>query len=378
MNKKLLALAVAAAMAPAAAMADTGNVTIYGVLDASYNRVDNDQSAAGVDGTSTNQIVSNNSRLGFKGTEDMGNGLSAVWQIENTINVDGGATSFASRNTFLGLSGKTWGTVILGKHDTPYKLATRSLDLFQDGVADNRNLMGGASSVGAVATFDGRQNDVVAYISPDFAGFHAAIAYVAGAENATTSGVDKGDAWSAMGMYKNGPWMGSLAYERHNFGSAGTGSLGAVANKEEHAWKLGVGYSVAAFDLGLVYEKTSDDVRGTALCGVAGATGTGDCYGHNAWHLTGAYKFGNNAVKLAYTRADDLEAADNTGANQWSVGIDHNFSKRTKIYALYTRLNNDDNVAYTIGSVTSNRVNLPGTGLGADPSAFSLGVRHSF
>ncbi|MGD9787350.1 MAG: porin [Sulfuricellaceae bacterium] len=405
MQKKLIALAVAGAFVAPAAFAESGNVTIYGVMDASYDITDNGNSTT-AQGERTNKVSSNSSRIGFKGSEDLGNGLSAVWQLETGINVDGTTDSnLNSRNTFVGLSGKTWGTVILGRHDTPYKLSTRSLDMFADGLADNRNIMGGGSSTslgsnkvaniagtgtaatlnGSVASFDGRQSNVVAYISPTMNGFTAAIAYVAGAESAATSGNKKGNAWSAMANYSNGPWYGALAYERHNFGTAGTGSLGPtvyldkngttadISDRSEHAWKLGVGYKANNFRVGFAYEKTSDDLGNVAAL----KCGSSDCLGHNAWNLGGGYTFGNNEVKVQYTKAGDMGSTANSGAKQWAIGLDHNFSKRTKIYAQYVKLSNDVNAQYGLnGAGATGTVNAKG--LDADPSAWSFGMRHSF
>lgn len=381
MNKKLIALAIAAAIAPAAAMADSGNVSVYGIMDASIDITDNGNSAT-AQGIRTTKVSSNQSRLGFKGTEDLGNGLSAVWQIETAINADGTtASNLNSRNTFVGLSSKTAGTAILGRHDTPYKLATRSLDYFVDGLADNRNLMG----QGAAASFDGRPSDVVAYISPTVSGMHAAVAYVAGAEGVTTSGNKKGNAWSMMGMYDNGPLMASLAYERHNIGTPGTGTLGGAtalsidADESEKAWKLGVGYKIMpALQVGFAYEKTSDDFgKGGVACG-SGSTSS-DCFGHKAYTLGGKYSMGSNDIKLAYTKAGDLGNSSKTNAKQWALGLDHNLSKRTKVYALYTKLDNDTNAFYGLTGAGSNTTGLVSArGLGADPSAWSFGMRHSF
>lgn len=389
MQKKLIALAVAGAFVAPAAFADSGNVTIYGVMSASMDFVDNGNN----NGESTTQVNDNSSRIGFKGTEDLGNGLAAVWQIESTINSDGAAPgagfqatsagTLNGRNTFVGLSSKSMGTVILGRHDTPYKLATRNLDVFADTIADNRSLMGQS---GAGTSFDGRQSNVLAYISPTWNGFHFVGAYVAGAENVQNSGQKDGDAWSVAGMYSNGPWFGSLAYERHNVGSGGTGTLGLgtvgagtyfgsvnvtttaplnLADRQEEAWKLGVGYKANNFRIGLAFESTEDDFNNGS-----------DLFGHNSWYLGGGYTFGNNEVKLAYTDVRELGNFSNTGARQWAIGLDHNFSKRTKVFALYTKLTNDNNSAFSLtgGSNGGPR----GSVADSDPSAFSIGMRHDF
>jgi len=398
MNKKLLAIAVAAALAPVAAMADSGNVVIYGQVNVSYDLVDPGLNGGG--GQRVSQVNDNQSRLGFKGTEDVGNGVSAVWQIESAIAADGTApsgsgaagtpstaqntggsiaagTTLGQRNTFVGLSSKTAGTAILGRHDTPYKISTRGLDMFADGIADNRNLMG--QGVPGVTTFDGRQSNVVAYISPTVSGVTGAIGYVAGAENAYLSNATKkGDAWSAMVNYGNGPVYASLAYERHNvgFGTVGTGTSGtlgvanAIADKSEHAWKLGLGYTMDAFKVNFAYEKTGDDFAAN-LC----SAGTDDC-GHNTYYLAGGYTMGNNVLKLAYTKQGDLGSSTNTGAKQWALGVDHNMSKRTSLFALYTKLNNDTNRAN--GLLGASNGGVTGLNAGSSPSAWSFGMRHSF
>lgn len=414
MNKKLLALAVAGAFAaPVAAMADSGNVTIYGQANVSYDLVDTgkaeNQAAAPIAGVNSirhSKVTSNSSRLGFKGNEDLGNGLSAVWQIESSINLDNAAGgTLAARNSFVGLSGKSWGTILGGKHDTPYKIATRSLDNFADGVADNRSIMGKAG------TFDTRANNTVAYVSPSMSGFSVAAAYAVG-ENATANSVLAGGtatdnketrAYSLSGNYSNGPLLVALAYQRHNNGgnAAATGGTLKTEGTEEHAWKIGAGYNFGAFDIGAVYERLSDDLNKNNsvaagnvtgcnnranILGVVGSTRyTGsECSGNSAWHLTGKYTFGSNAVKLAYTKAGNTSVEDKTGAKQWSVGFDHSFSKRTVAYALYTKLDNDQNAGYVLGGATSDAgayapsTNNVNSVWGADSSAWSFGLKHSF
>ncbi len=375
MKKKLITLAVASTLAAtvvisAPAFADTSNVTVYGVANMSYDLTNN-----GVVGT--NKVSSNQSRLGLKGSEDLGDGLSAVWQIEQGINLDNSgantaaspANGFATRNTFLGLSSASAGTALLGRHDTPYKIATRGLDVFADTIADNRGLMGTTAGGGAyTALHDTRLTDVVAYVSPAMSGFTGIIAYVAGAETTTTAAQVKGDAWSMAGLYGNGPLNASLAYQVVNVGSATTGTLsttalGLNAGDKVKAWKLGVGYTMDAVTVNAAYENTSNTVAGV------------DSLGQNNWYLGGKYSFGNDAVKLAYTRAGDVQATANSGAKQWAVGYDHNLSKRTTVYALYTRLDNSTGSSYGLTSVTT------GTTTGVanqDPSAWSFGMKHTF
>ncbi|OGS90425.1 MAG: hypothetical protein A2X75_03485 [Gallionellales bacterium GWE2_58_10] len=374
MKKKLITLAVASTLTAAVAVsapafADTSNVTVYGFANLSYDLTNN-----GVVGV--NKVSSSQSRLGLKGSEDLGDGLSAVWQIEQGINMDNAGAAgngLGTRNTFLGLSSGSAGTFILGRHDTPYKIATRGLDLFADTIADNRGLMGttaGGATNAYAGAHDTRLGDVVAYISPAMNGFTGAIAYVAGAEATATAAQVKGDAWSMAGLYGDGPVNVSLAYQVVNIGTVGTMSpttfpVALAANDKLKAWKLGGGYTMDAFTVNAAYEKTSNTIAALAPNG-------GD---QTNWYLGGKYSFGNDAVKVAYTRAGDMQATPNSGAKQWALGYDHNMSKRTTLYALYTRLDNSTGSSYGLTSVST------GATVGVanqDPSAWSFGMKHTF
>lgn len=390
MQKKIIALAVASALVAPAAFADTSNVNVYGVANVSYDVVTTKNTAN--TGTSTGKVSSNTSRIGLKGAEDLGDGLSAIWQIESQINIDnagnqanagnlgtaanGGlvagqanagtpngnlGNTLGNRNTYAGLSSATMGTVIMGRHDTPYNIATRKLDVFGDGIADNRSLMGGNGGT-AAAAFDGRQPDVLAYLSPAFSGFSGAIAYLNLTEAANVNTAQKNSAWSLAGMYNMDAFYGSLAYEVHDFGS-----VGAVAATKESATKLGFGYSQDAIAVGFAYEKTSDNT------GLLNA----NKYGHSAYYLSGKYSFGNDAVKAAYTKVGNLGATAASGASQFSLGYDHSLSKRTTVYALYTALKSDANANYGLSGTGTGAANTA-IGLGSAPSAFSFGMKHTF
>jgi len=320
MKKKIIALAIAAAVS-SPAFADSGNVTVYGMANVSFDLVDNGSNGA-TSGTRNNKVSSNASRIGFKGAEDMGEGLKAVWQTESLISLDGAAAdSFGTRNTYAGLSSDKLGTVLLGRYDTPYKISTRKLDIFSDSIGDNRSLLGSIAGTSSYKAFDGRQTDTIVYTSPAFNGFTVAAAYVAGAETASTSANSKGSAWSLAGWYDAAPFYGSLAYEVHDVGSTGTGTMAGASNtatvyahtdSRGSAFKLGAGYQLGAFDLKFAYEKTSDNLGGTGAptgAGSPGAVTGADVFGHNAYYLAGKYNIGSDAVKVAYSHAGNLAGA---------------------------------------------------------------------
>jgi len=444
MNKKLITLAIAAAMAaPAAAMADA---TLYGKAHVSLDYVDVDPLAswgnppingaqlaspfdaadlydvaytAAIDrGASAivarqagliavNRYVSGQgfkgwgmnqnsraSRVGVKGSEDLGNGLKAIYQIEFGVDLTNEArdSNIANgnrgdgvylRNTFVGLAGN-WGTFLMGRHDTPLKISTAKLDLFSDTLADYNYTIG---------FMDVRADNAVAYISPSFAGlqFAGAIVPSGGATpgtgwNNNADGI--ADAYSLALIYSNGPFYASAAYESlgkkhwenldaaigpNDFGLPPTsqvylGRPGYLGGADDWTyWRVGLGIlDWNGFTLDGVYESHSN---------VAGAPKDSDA---QLWQIQAAYAFGNNAIKGMYGQSDldrcvgDFSATCSVGfsplngnpytnsdnQDSWAVGFDHNFSKRTQAYLLYTQTSSD----------TDN----------ADWSGFSLGMIHSF
>jgi hypothetical protein len=159
--------------------------------------------------------VNRANRLGVKGSEDLGNGLKAIYQIEFGINpndtndnVISNSDDITYRNTFVGLAGN-WGTFLIGRHDTPLKISTGKLDLFADTMADYN---------GTVGFQDLRADNAIAYVSPSFSGFQFMAAAVppGGATggnglNINSDGI--ADGYSLAGIYSNGPFYASIAYE---------------------------------------------------------------------------------------------------------------------------------------------------------------------
>ncbi|MDH4215959.1 MAG: porin, partial [Gallionella sp.] len=165
----------------------------------------------------------------------------------------------------------------------------------------------------------------------------------------------------------------------HHLGSSGTGTLAPIAgleNLSERAWKLGVSYAFDSFTLYGVYERTADN-----LGGVLGLPARSNLLGHRSYYLAGKYRLGDDTIKAAYTNAGELNmngGGQNTGAQQWSLGYDHKLSRRTSVYALYTRLNNDSGVSFNLAPTDASTGSASASAAGADPSAFSVGMRHTF
>ena len=371
MQKKLIVIGLTAAFAlPLTAVADSDHFNFYGKVDVSYDLVNTGDGtttangATAVTGVSKSVVSSNVSKFGFKGSEDLGDGLSAIWKIEQQVDIDAAAkNTFASRNTFAGLKSDSLGSIIFGIHDTPYKKASRKLDAFGDNIGDNRALIGAPKNKASKLGFELRAKNILMYKSPSFSGIKVAIATVNLQEAKTNDTQQDGKITSFAAMYDVAPFFGSIAYESHNLDYV------AAGNKES-ATRLGLGYKPGDFSVGMIYEKTKDNFG-------AGSTNS---LGHNALYISGKYKIGNDAVKLAYGKSGDLGSGtskvNDSGATQVTVGYDHALGKKTKVYALYTKITNGKGINYGFSQNTG--AGSTTSGFGTSPSAFSVGMKHSF
>lgn len=348
MNKKLIAAAVAAAMvAPAAALAEA---TLYGKIHTSVDSVDIDNSGTSVGDIDNYQVNSRASRIGVKGSEDLGNGLKAIYKFETAIASDGDGGPFGSqRNTYVGLSGG-FGTFLVGRHDTPAKIAYYATgnERLNDSIIDLDSSANSPIGVFTVA----RVNDALIYVSPNFGGFTLAAGGFAGEQSGTSTAFENDNDGLADGrsvglMYNGHGLKAGVSYEEFD----DTGELvGASANDRE-TMQAGASYTFGAFSIGGQYEDSEN-------------FGFAD-NDYEAWAVTAKASFGNNALSLVYTDSE-LDApgtASDTDTDGWGVAAEHNFSKRTKVYAAYAAGETDN-----------------GTGGSADvdDDRFSLGMIHNF
>lgn len=362
MQKKLIALAVAGVFA-APAFAATSNVDVYGSINVSVENVDNGAADW------NRMVTNNNSFLGFKGSEDLGGGLKAVWQLETNVNFDGNQSNaadagntYGTRNTYVGVSGG-FGTIVAGVHDTPYKMATGKLDNFVGTLGDYNAVFGNVAG-NPSSFFDLRTGNTIAYLSPNFGGFDVKAAYVMGLEAAETVPNDTSSAYSLSATYANGPLFVTAAYEKHN--SVGTVACNPGATclgqgtLDRDAWKVGVGYTIGSLKLGAIYESMDGDL------------GTG--VEHDSWGLNASYGIGAITLKAAYNTADEVANVANTGADMWALGVDYALSKRTTIQVTYANMDNDSAGTWDLGQGPQ----VTAAAAGSEVDGFSLGVKHTF
>ena len=352
MHKKVIAIAIAGAMAaPLAAQA--GEAAIYGKMHVSVDVFDNDDTGAGNEDSSTG-VSSNSSRIGFKGSEDLGGGMKAVWQVENDAKLTEDSGEWASRNSYAGLSGG-FGTVLIGNHDTPLK--DIRVDFFGDTIGDNRAVLGLEEKV------DMRTGNTIAYVSPSMNGLEFIGAYVTDTDKGTEDNNDN-DAFSASLTYDAGPLSLGGAYQTVSE---------AASDEDVDTWRITAGYEMGAVEVGALWQSNANE-------------GHNDGKDRDFWSIGAAFGMGNNTLKAQYAVADEHDdyatvSGDETGATKWAIGLDHKMSKKTKLYAIYSSLDNDDGQNVSLTNNTGHGDAGPNAGsivAGSDPSAFSVGMVHKF
>ena len=355
LQKKLIALAVAGLMsAPAFAQS---NVTVYGIADAYM--------AFGSSGKNDLRGVQSGglsgSRLGFKGSEDLGNGLKAVFVLEQGFNIDNGgeadSTKQFQRQSLVGLSG-SFGTVSLGRQYAP------GYDFQYDAVASSpigpQAILSGGMGSSIAPNSAARWDNSVAY-NATYGAVKARVIYAMGNDSTSelaTSDVTGDDHYGLGLEYANGPLKVGAVYQ-----GIKTRSTLATAD-DQTEWLVGGSYNFGVLTLAASYQ-------------AANSLGNADGIDGDMWQagvIVPVSTAGN--VHVAYGRATvDQAAGCDADSNSWTVAYTHAMSKRTTLYAGYNSTTNDNGLAY--GVVDAETVGgLEVTG--EDSNVFVVGMRHAF
>ena len=371
MKKSLLALAVLGAFS-GAAMAQS-SVQLYGIIDLGVAHYSNGNSSVTKLGTG----IQSGSRIGIKGTEDLGGGLSAFFDAETGFCANGGTYAsaagnvgfctggnlgygggggFMQRQAFAGLKGN-FGAVSFGRQYTLTFLDQANIDPFGYG------LTGTISNIGLVGA-PARASQSIIYQSPNFSGFNVAGMYVFG------DGMSSGGAltppagslynttgqYNLHGGYNNGPIMVGVDYLRENFYN------GNAAAK--HTMIVG-SYDFGVAKLAGMYAQNQQGQ-------VTGASGDK----LDVWMLGATVPVGPGSFLASYTAEKDKTTAG-LGAKQYAIGYTYSLSKRTNLYTSYAHISNDTGAAFTVQDATGNN-DAPVVGTGFTSSGFALGIRHQF
>ena len=340
-NKSVIALAIASALAASgAAQAET---VLYGSARAAIEWEDSDTLVGAEDffdqdtlddiGDGTWDLKSGGSRLGVRGAEDLGNGLSAIYQFEfgvNTTDATDGSNNFESaRPKLVGLKHASAGTLSFGTQWTPYYNVAGISDVF--------------NGSGSFRQYQGpfRKNNSMVYSSPDLYGFR-----FEGMLRADGGRLEDGlDEYNVGLRYQNGPVFIGGAY------------IDDDANNTDQ-WAAAAGFNWQGFAASVTYEDGDNQIA------------AGTPVDSKALIVTGGYTFGNNAIRAHYAFADpdDVGGVELEETDFWAVGFQHNFSKRTRVWVEYFGQNTDTKEANNITDALEDR----------DSDIVSIGMRHDF
>jgi predicted porin len=414
MQKKLLTMAVGAALAaPASVALAQSSVQLYGTLNFSIAHTRYSASAGGVSGISKWAVNTHGSNYGIRGTENLGGGLTAWFQSEFNLKnerendvVSGQGTA---RNSGLGLRGG-WGDFFVGTWTTPmaelyglgdvgsiggYGLTTAVIGRRETtGTLVSRNCgnIVGAGGAGALTTASvptsicgaseagwagayahwRRFGQALHYRSPMFGGAQFKLAITPNETKAnggfapdglTTTVVENPSAWSAS-LH----WTGMGGKARIGIANMRAKDASTVGQTDS-GWNIAGGYDFGVVNLGLVYDRYSYKT----------ATGTSKS---REYSIGAAIPVGSGKVGISYARARDIRGgalAGDNGAKQWNIGYEHNLSKRTAVNIGYAKISNDAAAVFTWTGMTTIQNGATATPLaGSDPSVLFVGMRHSF
>ena len=343
MNKKLIALAVAGAFAAPVAMAQTANpVTLYGRVHLTFEQVEVKGQAE-----KRTRIQDQASLLGVRGTEDVGGGMKVFFQLETAFNPESTSGTFANRNSGVGFQG-AWGSLLMGRWDTPYKTATTAIDPFGDvtiaGITMANNDQG---------NFDRRDPNVVQYWSPNWGGFAFRAQYQA--EDLLTSASTQQD-YSFSLTFTRGPVYLYAAYEEHNDQAGST----ATGGSDEEGFSVGGTWAFGPVKLGGNWQKYEKPGRKDK----------------ESWLANVVWTLGKHQLIYQYQRSEDGAAngAPQPECDVNSVAWQYNFSRRTFTQVIYSKI--DNNEVANCGSPNSGWGGL--VTAGGDPQGISIGLRHVF
>lgn len=298
MKKNMIALAIASAVAAPAAFADAP--TVYGKVNSAIQ-----SNAKGADTGLTVDSVA--SRVGVKGSADLTPGLKAVYKYEFEVQMDASST-LKNRNQYVGLAGG-FGTVLMGRHDTPVKMS-QAKDLFNDGVFDNNAM------VSTMPNGEDRLSNVLAYVSPDLGGVKLIGAFVPNEDGAALNNTGAQKDSSLTDITSIAAVYGSK--KKGLFLSAGVNSFGelkddtgAIVRDSSTFTRVSAQYAVAGLIANAMYQTATD----------AGSNITANV----------GYHMGEFTPKIKYATNSEDKNSSNTGSVV-VVGMDYKLGKKTNAY----------------------------------------------
>jgi predicted porin len=344
----------------AGAQAQT-NVTIYGIADAAIVG-ERGGSAGGL--TKVTSGAASASRLGFRGTEQLGGGLSAFFTLETGVKIDTGEVDAAgtifNRQAFVGLKGDA-GALAAGRQYTPWHTTLAAVaDPFGTGYAGtSKNLFPDSGT-------NVRTSNTVTYASPNLHGFDLALAYSAGEQSVASAGRQFGGAFG----YARGPLVVRVAWNSKNGDVLAAPGVAAASRSLGRNTLLAANYDLKVVKLYAAYgvdKGFNSAPLGNANNPYGGLKPTPSTDGDEV--LLGlSAPLGSGTLMFSAMHKDD-RTAFNQDASAWGIGYLYALSKRSGLYAAYAHIRNRNGAGYTVANNTE---------AGSGNTGYNLGMRHTF
>jgi predicted porin len=401
MNHRRITLAIAAIFAvPGAALAQKSTVEIYGRANLGLDWYEAKGAANPFENRQGRwRVFDNSSRVGFRGTEDLGSGLRAIFQIETGVNVDNGSNTgqsgganastgfWASRDSFVGLD-SNFGRLTFGRQSIYWVNGVNaqfSANYINAQIPWTDGTQLGRVSAGVSVS---RVSNVVQYTTPTFAGMNGTLSWSPNPREAVQNvgaGIDPdGSIWGVTGRGTWGPFYVQLDYAENAANTVVTTGL----QQKTQFYKVGGSWGyMPGSRVGLIWVRTDNNNRGGTVPGLA----AGNSVYQDGWTINWEQTFGNVQVLAQFGWTGDIKDCNaatatvscaNSASTAFMVGSRYFLSKRTWIYASYNQISNDANqfADYTGSSITSTTsITAAGTNpYGADPKIFAVGLFHAF
>lgn len=380
-----LAAGVLACMS-APALAQSANVTIYGRAHISMESL-----KSGARGAKTTTVMKNNtSRIGFRGEEDLGDGLKAFFQIESGVAMDDasatGSNVLGGRETFVGLKNQ-WGMVKLGGFYHPYddlhSVAGTHNQIYTGTTNDATLWANGANS--KTGGFDERLRNDISYTTPTFGGVTATLWYsvIGGAGTKESDPHHGAYAVSSNLIYQKGDFKlawGHMQQRKMDTFSKASSSAPAGFYSDGYSNILVAGYQFGPFYVGGMYERDK----------LTNILGSDDDRTRNHFQVNTKYALGNHTLGAFLGKSMDWKGSagvEDSGATMYVLGDNYALSKRTQLYAFYAHLDNEKNGAYVLGGSPGTNASGVNTVSGVandwtlaerNQSGLGLGIIHNF
>src|SRR5438876_2071008 len=333
-------------------------------------------------------VDSQNSYLGFRGERKFGNtGLKGIWQIEQSIELDGVVGGvFSNRNTFLGLAGG-FGTVKLGNMDTIYKEYGQVEEIFGLTSGNFISPSNVLSQIGvgnnSAARFHERAKNSIQYQTPEFQGFQAGLQYSPDETKSDVGNTLNKELWSMGVKWESGPLYLSAQYERHKdfFGGSNnvSSSLSNIGAADAHSKDTGMRFS-AAYKFG--NHRVAGDIARLKYeeSGQIAAPSKFVSYEHTNWAISFESSWGGpwrTAIEYVSGGAGTCKVTigdcSTTGlkGDLYGGGVAYDLDKQTFLYVLAAQLKNDPSAIYS-------NWNNSKPARGADITQVAVGMQYRF